>query len=212
MPAAPKTRATRPYPEDPWEPHDGLCNARKTSGVGLCRHEEGWGTDHVGDGPCKKHLGNARTGKAQAANKRKARELSELMAAERELLGDNPDPHQGVMEVVRWRWAYLRVIQGLVEELLDRAGPSAAVHDEERPHVLVVMLHEATEQHLKACRIAIESGIAERQLRLEEDRLELMAQVLRGVLVEKGVWDDPDTPEIVRRHLRLAIANTGSAA
>jgi hypothetical protein len=191
---------------DPFAPVEGKCNSRKTDGSGRCRHEAGWGTDHVGEGQCRKHGGNTSSARKSAAKKRQARELSELMAAERELLGDNPDPHEGVMEVVLWRWAYRRVIEGLVEELLDRTrGKAAALHDEERPHVLIAMLHEATEAHLKACRIAIESGIAERQLRLEEDRVELLARVIRGVLVELGVWDQPETPGVVKRHLRSVM-------
>lgn len=200
--------AKRPYPEDPWEPHEGLCNARKTDGSGLCRNTAGKGTDHPGDGTCRKHLGNTPNAKAAAAKARQARELSELMAAERERLGDNPDPNEGVMEVVRWRWAYRRVVEGLVEELLDRAGATGAgeaLYGEERPHVLVAMLHEATEAHLKACRIAIEAGIAERQLRIAEDRIELLAQVIRGVLVDLGVWDLPETPAVVKRHLRSVM-------
>lgn len=195
---------------DPWLVVEGRCNAHKTKGDGLCRRGAGQGTDHPGVGTCSKHGGSTTSARKHAAKVKTAREVSELMAAERDLLGDNPDPQAGVMEVVRWRWAYRRVIEQLVEELLDRATPeavdAAVLHDGERPHVLVAMLHEATESHLKACRIAIESGIAERQLRLEEDKLELIASVLRGVLVEKGVWDDDDTPEIVKRHLRLAFS------
>jgi hypothetical protein len=34
------------------------CNARKRRG-GRCRLPAGWGTRHVGRGPCRKHLGNA---------------------------------------------------------------------------------------------------------------------------------------------------------
>lgn len=197
--------------DDPWLEVEGRCNSRKVDGSGLCRQGAGRATDHPGVGLCSKHGGCTPNGRKAAAKARQARELSELLEVERERLGENPDPNVGVMEVVTWRWAYRRVIEGLVEELLDREGATAAVHDGEKPHVLLVMLHEATEAHLKACRIAIESGIAERQIRIEEDKLELLAQVLRGVLVEKGVWDDVDTPAIVERHLRLAFS-AGRAA
>lgn len=34
-----------------------------------------------------------------------------------------------------------------------------------------------------------------------------VARVVRGALVELGVWDRPDTPGIVRRHLQLAASS-----
>ena len=64
------------------------------------------------------------------------------------------------------------------------------------------MLEKATEAHLRACRVAIDAGVAERALQIEQDKLDIIADVIRGVLVAKGVWDDPDTPELIARHLR----------
>jgi hypothetical protein len=50
-----KTRVRKKAP--PTEPT--LCGAKCRSKSGTCRFPAGWGTDHVGYGYCRKHLGNA---------------------------------------------------------------------------------------------------------------------------------------------------------
>lgn len=44
------------------EGYDGpLCGARKKQSAGTCTQVAGWGTSHVGEGPCKLHGGSTRT-------------------------------------------------------------------------------------------------------------------------------------------------------
>lgn len=38
-----------------------LCGARKRQGEGTCGKPAGWGTDHLGEGPCRLHGGSTRT-------------------------------------------------------------------------------------------------------------------------------------------------------
>lgn len=214
----------RPYPTDPWQAHEGLCNARKTNGTGLCRHECGWGTDHPGIGCCKMHGGCTPSGQIAAARVRQARELAALLATHKPALADS-DPYAGLLEVVQSTWAARRTFEQLVGELLDRgqitddgeASPDALEQllapdhtGDLRIHPYVRELREWTTEHARACKLAIDAGIAERQIQLAEDQADLLATVLRGVLVELGVWDQPGTPDVVKRHLRALP--TGNAA
>lgn len=199
----------KPYPTDPWEPMDGLCNTRKTDGTGLCRHEAGWGTDHVGDGKCRKHGGTSPNLRAHAAKLRHARELDELLAEQ--LAGvEIVDPVAAVLEVVRRTWAWRRVLEMRAGELMDRTdldGGEPAIYGrnhlgDQAPHVLFTMLEKATAQHLHACKVAIDAGVAERALRIEEDKLDLLAGMVRGIVTELGhSLDDPHVQEVVVRHL-----------
>lgn len=70
-------------------------------------------------------------------------------------------------------------------------------------HPYVVEYQSALERRAKFAKLAIDAGIAERQVRLAERQGELIAQVIRGVLADLGVDDREDVPQIVRRHLSL---------
>lgn len=194
--------------DDPWAEIEGRCNARKVTGTGLCRNGAGKGTDHPGVGTCIKHLGNTANHRRAAEKIRQAQVLGPLLQRHRDQLGDNPDPYAGVLEVVRNGWAWVRVLEARVDELVDQHhvdGPDglyAPDHQgDHRPHVLVTMLVDARREHRRNCAEAIRAGIAERIVAIEEDRAVLMAQIIRGVLEELGAWDRPETPDVVRRHL-----------
>lgn len=208
-----------PKPDDDrTQPLEGRCNARRTNGSGnLCRRYAGQGTEHPGIGQCSKHGGCTQSANQHAAKIREAKILGPLLAAERERIGDTPDAHAAVLEIVGERWAWRRVLERRVAELVDDHAPEGpdAIYGPDhqgdmRPHVAVTMLREATRDHLAACKVAIDAGIAERYLRLAEDEAERVAQVLHGVLTELGVIDHPEVPDVVRRHLRLIIG--GKAA
>lgn len=81
--------------------------------------------------------------------------------------------------------------------VLDRQGFT-------RPHPFVALHHEALDRRAKYAALAIQAGVAERQVRLAEQQGALVAQVLRGVLADLGVADHPDAPAVMRRHLQLA--------
>ena len=98
-------------PDDPWEPVDGRCNARKTDGSGLCRHTAGRNTGHVGIGACSKHGGKTPNGEKAGARVRQAQQLKALLDEHKALIGDVVDPLAAVMEVVRSTWAWRRVLE-----------------------------------------------------------------------------------------------------
>ena len=56
------------------------CGAKKHQGDGTCTQVAGWGTDHVGEGPCKLHGGSTRSvakGSRLRLVERKARAVME---------------------------------------------------------------------------------------------------------------------------------------
>lgn len=54
------------------------------------------------------------------------------------------------------------------------------------PHVLYVMWERAREWHAKCCKLALDAGVAERQVQLAEQQGQLLARVVTAML------DDPE--------------------
>jgi len=60
--------------------HDGpRCGSRKRQGDGTCTQVAGWGTDHVGEGPCKLHGGSTRNVSKGANEAILEREVADLV-------------------------------------------------------------------------------------------------------------------------------------
>lgn len=194
---------TKKY-DDPWLVVEGRCNARKTDGSGVCRHGAGWGTDHVGFGSCRKHGGSTPNGAKSAHKEREQKILGPILEHYQARIGDHPDPFEGMLEVVRFGWAWLRMLEARVAELTDAEGGLFAPDHagDHRPHVLAQMVIDARREHRRNCEAAIRAGIAERMVALAEDQAEAMAALVRGVLEELGhQLEDPTVAGVVRRHL-----------
>lgn len=194
-----------PLPEDRSLPVEGRCNAKRTDGSGaLCRRYAGQGTEHSGIGQCSKHGGCTPSANTHAAKVREHQILGPILEAYRERIGEHPDPYEGMLEVVRFGWAWMRMLEARVAELHDGDG-DLFLDDHQgdgRPHVLVAMALEARREHRRNCEAAIRAGIAERMVSLAEDQAEAMATFMRGVLTELGhELEDPAVAGVVRRHL-----------
>lgn len=73
----------------------GHCGVRKRGGDRApCRLSKGWGTDHLGIGACRKHLGNSPTHR-KAAQKELAAQAVEIYGLSREV-----EPHEALLEEV----------------------------------------------------------------------------------------------------------------
>lgn len=192
-------------PEDRTIPIEGRCNARRTDGSGwLCRRYAGQGTEHAGIGACSKHGGCTQSANQHAAKIRERQILGPILEHYQARIGEHPDPFEGMLEVVRFGWAWLRMLEARVAELDDDdGGLFAADHaGDQRPHVLAQMVIDARREHRRNCEAAIRAGIAERMVSLAEDQAEAMAALVRGVLEELGhQLEDPKVAGVVRRHL-----------
>jgi hypothetical protein len=173
--------------------YDTCGAARKHTGD-PCTRPAGWGTEHAGYGACKLHGGCTPTHVASAQN------AMALEAAEPFGLPRSIDPHQALLEE-------LHRTAGLVAFYEVKANEDPLVESTMfgKQASIWLKLHERERKHyLDVAGTCVRVGLDERRVRLAEDQAALLAQVIRGVLSDLGLYDDPRAPEIVRRHLSLA--------
>jgi hypothetical protein len=183
------------------------CPAHKKNGE-PCGRNAGHGTDHLGHGLCKFH-GGASPGGRKHGQKLAADAAVATYGLPREI-----DPQDALVEELHRTAGHVAWLAAEVAEL-ERAklyGPVGGAQGgfpSFEPHVLIKMLAAERKHFLDVAKTCITVGIAERQVRIAEQQGELIAQVLRGVLRDLGVADDPRAPEVVRRHLTMVA---GAAA
>lgn len=161
--------------------HCGASNKQAEEYGPWCELAPGWGTDHVGVGHCRKHLGNTEShrtlGRRQLAQKALAVHLRDLTY---EPLGD---PVVELADVAsKWKrlaeWATAHAAE------VDDAGPWLAI---------ALDLGKEARRALADCG---RLGLEQRRVQLEEDKLELMDRVMRRAWAELG--EDQDDPRIQR--------------
>ena len=188
------------------------CGAITKSTQKPCELAAGWGTDHVGFGNCKRHLGNTPNG-IKAAQKKMAAAAVVTYGLPREI-----EPGAALLEEI-WRTAgHVDWLEGKVRETEDAdlvwgitmdkfGGKDAGVTSEAKPSVWLELYRKERSHLVDVCRIAIAAGIAERQVRLAEQQGKIIAQVIRGTLSDIGVKDTPKVAKAVRKNLML-VSNT----
>jgi len=166
-----------------------------------CKLAAGAKTDHPGWGWCKYHGGCTPTGRKYAQR------LMAEHAANQYALPIVTTPQDALMDEVHRAAGSVYFMQQLVHTLpkeqltQDMYTPRGEITV--KPHVWIEMLDTARAHLVKVSAEAIKCGVAERQVALNEMYGQQIAAALRGILGELGVLDDPRTPEIVGRHLRL---------
>lgn len=208
-----------------------LCNAQRPNqpkGV-LCKRVAGHGTDHLGVGRCSRHGGSTET-HAKHAEVEIARRACETLgipievdpreALERELwecsgnvafyrelvqaLPTHPGDDELVIDEEGRRWQ--RGDPGIYGRTYHQSGIPTG---EAKPHVLVVLYNQERDRLRAVAVEAAKAGVEERRVTLAEEQGQKVAAVIRGVLIELGtllgtaLFDRPETPGIVRKHLML---------
>lgn len=128
------------------------------------------------------------------------------------------DPHTALMEELERTAGHVAWLRMKVDKEAEQdenalvgpvgqSGPSESGghhHPAYEPNVWL-KLYQAERKHLvdvsKACIVA---GIAERRVRLAEEHGALLAEVIKGILSELGVADDPKAGTVVRKYLTAA--------
>lgn len=155
----------------------GKCNARKRGG-GRCTQPAGWGTDHVGDGPCKLHLGATRRHSAVA------RRAALTRAAEQFGLPRSVDPAAAIIEALHKAAGQLDFfeaeVQALASPWVEQEGPGNTVRIEEHPAVTACRL--ALDRLFAFGERTVKLGLAERQVALNEMTAAVLAKVVMTVL------------------------------
>lgn len=200
----------------------GLCGASKKSG-GTCTKTNGWGTKHPGVGRCKWHGG--------ASPQAEVTGVVQLARREAVVMGaplENLTPEVALLECIRIAGGEVAYASEQIAELdPDEAvgpvtttrplkwekgaeSPTERVFEEGPPalHIWIEVRAKAMDRLVKYSEVAIKAGLEERRVRVAEAQGHLMAEAVKGILVDLGVADDPRAPEVVRRHL-MAMSTAG---
>jgi hypothetical protein len=171
------------------------CGAKGKTTGNPCRNPAGFKTDHVGAGRCHLHGGGTPDGKKYAR-----RQMAAAAASAFGLPIDVSPDEALTQELAR--------CAGAVHYL---AGHLRAIEPAERlapAHAGFVALYDGERDRLvRVAKAALDAGVAERQVAAIERTAEAFARVLRRVLADLDVLDDPRAPLVVQRHLALLEAS-----
>lgn len=184
------------------EADDKYCGAKLTSGKGTCRHMKGWGTDHLGFGQCKKHGGSTTNG-----NKAAIREQVASFATEADI-----DPLDVLLRTIRLSWGAIQwTTQALGQteyQLAEavRAGNLDRTITLERRFLLLQQMHgEWIDRAAKHAKLALDAGIDERRVQVEENVIDMLAKVIQAFVLDPDLGLSSEqraiAPQLVRHHL-----------
>lgn len=188
----------------PKKGHD-ICGARSSSfvidGVGspLCMNSAGARTDHLGAGKCKFHGGTTVFG-----NEKGKALLSDIRARKSLKALGHPlevDPVDALLHLVHESAGNVAFLGGRVSDLgfavvgdvmaLSREGDPVAVSEEAR--AIVRLYNEERDRLAKTAKMAIDAGIAEREVRLLEDQAAMIVVVLKAVVARLALPPEDQT-------------------
>jgi hypothetical protein len=178
-----------------------LCGATKKNGE-KCRKYAGEGTEHLGVGRCKYHLGNTKEHKIHAV---KVTAQKEAAKAQQTLLEQavnfgvilDIEPVEALLMTLRMSYGHLSWLRFEITQLKDKASFDA--------RVLLRMFDDERERVARIAKMALDAGVQERQVRLAERYGEMLANLLMTI------FGDPELalttkqervlPGLLRRHL-----------
>jgi hypothetical protein len=177
----------------------GACGA-KTRGGGKCKKQKGWGTEHLGTGRCKLHGGSTASGQAAAA-----KEAAQIMGVALDV-----EPHDALLTCVRIAAGEVAYCSTQIAGL-EKATEMTMFG--EQLNVWIQVRQKATAQLAKYCKMALDAGVAERQVQVAERYGEMLATLISGILgdlkLTKG--QQKQAPTIVRRHLQALEGGSQAA-
>lgn len=189
-----------------------FCGSKKTDGSGdTCRQPAGAGTNHVGWGKCRFHGGNSPALQKDAAKQETAARMvafgtpieidpgTALLTEVKRSAG----VVQWLSEVISAFTSDINLSGGTREardvvQSLGEQGREAAVW--------VDLFFKERRQLAQVAKMALDAGVAERQVQLQEEQGRMLVAVIQGVLgdLSLSVEQRAAVPGIVRKHL-LAI-------
>lgn len=172
--------------------HGGKCGARKRDGSGdTCQLRAGWGTDHPGIGPCRKHGGNTRNHVA-AARLEEARRAVATYGLPRDI-----DPAAALLEEVHRTaghvaWLGQKVAEldeddlvwGVTEEVDKGSGQFSGVDITKaaKPNAWLVLYQQERKHLVDVSAAAIRAGVDAALVRLTEQQGALLAGAIQQIL------------------------------
>jgi hypothetical protein len=199
----------------------------------------------VGLNVCRVHGGNVPAARAKSerakATKRVKFQVGQMARLLEDAELDEGDPAQGMLEGVRRAGALMRVYGGLVGELsvkleyeertlpdgTEIGYPSSLLgldrYSQAEVHVLVREYRSSIELYAKACKLALDAGIAAAAVRVQAEKAQMLAQAMQSIFsgLDLTPAQRARVPSLVRTHLlslptdddslHLSSAGTGDA-
>jgi len=203
-------------PRDP----DKVCGGKTPNGP--CQQWAGAGTSHKGIGACKRH-GGATPNHQVAAEKHMAVERMRTFG-----LPIDTDPQTALLDEIKRTAGHVAWLSSRIQNLDDsQAAYERATEGEEAESVpgvkeplldktmfgpkpsVWIGIYQTERQHLaRVCKMALDAGVAERQVALAEQQGQLLAEVIRGILSDLRLSPEQQqqAPVIVRKHLMAVPA------
>lgn len=187
------------------------CGAQTTRGRGPCRMAAGQGTDHPGYGRCKHHNGNTEPGIIRAGELMVRDEMTRngipvIDAQPEQLLLDEVHRAAGfVAWMQHWMNEHARASVALGESAIETLTRFSETGFKE---AAFARMYRYEREHLaKVAKMAIDAGIAERQVQLAEQQGALVAHAIERILDQLGLTAEQkrQAPKIVRTQL-LSLA------
>lgn len=166
---------------------------------------------------CPSHGGAAPQVKAAGVRRRAEEEAREIMAT----FGDEPtttDPVEGLHLAICWARTHMDWLRRQVQRLYPDAvvfgdhkvteSDTKGLTLEQRAevHAWVRLYNEERDRFVNYCAKAISAGLAEREVRLEEERGALIAEIIRAILADLELTPEQQSQAltVVPQHLRRA--------
>lgn len=207
-------------------PPEWYCGAKKTDGSGdTCRRPAGDRTSHQGRGRCYLHGGNT-PGQVIKAEREEVYERARTYGA-----SINIAPEQALKEEVCRTAGHVRWLSEVVANILHEGDGYEIFQDEEgkqmfRPKtglkqmdnsgkfekasVWVEMYQKERDMLVRVCKVALDAGIAQREIQLAEAQGEMMGRIVIAVIGDPELGLTMELQEIARRvfgrHMRAFSA------
>jgi hypothetical protein len=210
-----------------------LCEAKLRTAIGTCRKGAGWGTDHLGFGRCSLHAGNTRNHILHSAQ-------LEAQALSQRVMGVSVhiEPEDALQVCINLTHGEILYCDKRIAELddttatvatsserqhqeLDRFGDVHELRDHTTEstallHVWITTRQGAVDRLARYSKMALDAGVEERRVRLDERQTELIAGAVLAVVHQLGSLSDDDrvrVPALLAEHVgRLQPAIEGSVA
>jgi len=206
----PRTSFQPGYQEGPVG--DKTCGARKEEGS-RCSRAAGWGTDHVGYGPCKYHLGSTPTGRKASAYEM----AGELMVFYGSPIDTNPieallDEVSRTAGHVAWLGQVIGRFNVPLEEEVDKKGGITVRRPAGIPPEVdgwIKMYQSERNQLVRVSKAALDAGVNERLVQIAEHQATKFANAIETILDELGLTASQQmlVPQVVPRVLRSLAAS-----
>lgn len=181
-----------------------------------CQLAAGWGTDHYGYGHCRKHGGNTPPGRIKAFREEAMDEIRKVMGP-----GIEIDPMDALLwcvklsagEVAYATWKIEQLEEGEAiqsfEERTEQQGGKEGSYTKvvqsnlSTVHIWIDTRRQSMDRLAKYSKMALDAGIAERQLQLAESAGDSLALGLRKMFDQLALTAEQEekAPQLVRQFL-----------